>query len=137
MRRGGGWQTAVFIINVVPEELARVKATFAGKDLTGVRFFSAEENFFQLPAVLSLCQLIISVETAVMHLANAVHVPVVALMRQKNPEWTPIDMRNSTVITVAGRDDCIDQLNVGDVMAVLAATHRPARERRRNLVATE
>ena len=135
MRRSGGWENAVFIINVVPEELARVKATFAGKDLTGVRFFSAEENFFQLPAVLSLCQLIISVETAVMHLANAVHVPVVALMRQKNPEWTPIDMRNSTVITVAGRDDCIDQLTVADVMAVLTSTLRPARDRRQHLVA--
>jgi ADP-heptose:LPS heptosyltransferase len=135
MRRSGGWDHAVFIINVVPEELARVKAEFAGKDLTGVRFFSAEENFFQLPAVLSLCQLIISVETAVMHLANAVHVPVVALMRQKNPEWTPIDMRNSTVITVAKRDDCVDQLSVGDVMAALSAAHRPVRERRRGLAA--
>lgn len=120
MRRSGGWEHAVFIINVVPEELARVKAQLAGRDLAGVRFFSAEDNFFQLPAVLSLCQLIISVETAVMHLANAVQVPVVALMRQKNPEWAPIDRRNSTVITVAGRDDCIDQLSVADVMAALA-----------------
>lgn len=120
MRRSGGWENAVFIINVVPEELARVKTQFAGRDLTGVRFFSAEDNFFQLPAVLSLCQLIISVETAVMHLANAVHVPVVALMRQKNPEWAPIDVHNSTVVTVAGRDDCIDQLTVADVMAALA-----------------
>ena len=121
--RSGGWEHAVFIINVVPEELVRVKAQFAGRDLTGVRFFSAEDNFFQLPAVLSLCQLIISVETAVIHLANAMQVPVVALMRQKNPEWAPIDRRNSTVITVAGRDDCIDRLSVADVMAALAGRH--------------
>jgi heptosyltransferase-3 len=125
MRRSGGWENAVFIINVVPEELARVRAQLAGRDLTGVRFFSAEENFFQLPAVLSLCHLIISVETAVMHLANAVRVPVVALMRQKNPEWAPIDTQNSTVVTVAGRDDCIDRLSVADVMAALAR-HRGA-----------
>jgi len=125
MRRSGGWAHAAFIINVVPEELARVKAQLAGRDLTGVRFFSAAENFFQLPAVLSLCHLIISVETAVMHLANAVQVPVVALMRQKNPEWAPIDTQNSTVVTVAGRDDCIDQLSVADVMAALS-THRSA-----------
>ena len=119
MRNSGGWEGASFIINVVPEELARVKSVFAGRDLSGIRFFSAEENFFQLPAVLSLCRLIISVETAVMHLANALHVPVIALMRQKNPEWAPIDTRGSTVITVARRDDCIDQLTVADVMAVL------------------
>lgn len=119
MRNSGGWEGASFIINVVPEELARVKTLCAGRDLSGIRFFSAEENFFQLPAVLSLCRLVISVETAVMHLANALHVPVIALMRQKNPEWAPIDTRGSTVITVARRDDCIDQLTVADVMAVL------------------
>jgi ADP-heptose:LPS heptosyltransferase len=120
MRASGGWDGAAFIINVVPEELARVKHLGAGRDLHGIAFFSAEENFFQLPAVLSLCRLIISVETAVMHLANAVHVPVIALMRQKNPEWAPIDRRNSTVITVARRNDCVDQLTVADVMAALA-----------------
>ena len=119
MRRSGGWEGVAFIINVVPEELARVKATFAGTDLTGIRFFSAEENFFQLPAVLQRCELVISVETAVMHLASAMHVPVIALMRQKNPEWSPIDTRNSTIITVARRDDWLDQLTVTDVMAVL------------------
>jgi heptosyltransferase-3 len=81
--------------------------------------FSAEENFFQLPAILSLCDLIISVETAVMHLANAVHVPVIALMRQKNPEWAPIDQANSTIITVAGRNDWVDAITVDQVMAAL------------------
>jgi ADP-heptose:LPS heptosyltransferase len=121
MRYSGNWQGAAFIINVVPEELLRVTTLFADRDLAGIAFFSAEENFFQLPAVLSLCHLIITVETAVMHLANALHVPVVALMRRKNPEWAPIDTANSTVITVRGRDDCLDQLTVVDVMAVLSA----------------
>jgi ADP-heptose:LPS heptosyltransferase len=62
---------------------------------------------------------VISVETAVMHLANAVHVPLIALMRQKTPEWAPIDRRNSTVITVAGRNDWVDRIGVDAVMAVL------------------
>lgn len=121
MRSTARWRDAAFIINVVPEELQRVRTLFAWRDLAGIAFFSAEENFFQLPAILSLCQLIISVETAVMHLANAVHVPVIALMRQKNPEWAPIDRRNSTVITVARPDDHLDQLTVSNVMAVLTA----------------
>jgi ADP-heptose:LPS heptosyltransferase len=55
-----------------------------------------------------------------MHLANAVHVPVIALMRQKNPEWAPIDKHNSTVITVARRDDWVDKIGVDEVMAALA-----------------
>jgi ADP-heptose:LPS heptosyltransferase len=78
-----------------------------------------------LPAILSLCELIISVETAVMHLANAVHVPVIALMRQNNPEWAPIDRANSTVITAPRHGDWVERIGVQDVMAVLAAQQRP------------
>jgi ADP-heptose:LPS heptosyltransferase len=120
MRQEATWRDAGFIVNVVPEDLARARAVFAGHDLARTRLFSAEDHFFQLPAILSLCKLIVSVETAVMHLANAVHVPVVALMRQKNPEWAPIDKRNSTVITVARRDDWVDKIGVDEVMVALA-----------------
>jgi ADP-heptose:LPS heptosyltransferase len=121
MQRADAWRDAGFVVNVVPEDLARARALFAGHDLAHTHLFSAEDNFFQLPAVLSLCKLIVSVETAVMHLANAVHVPVIALMRQKNPEWAPIDTNNSTVITVARRDDWVDKIGVDEVMAALGA----------------
>jgi ADP-heptose:LPS heptosyltransferase len=70
--------------------------------------------------MLSECDLIVSVETAVMHLANAVHVPVVALMRQKTPEWVPVDKANSTVITALQRRGWVDAISVGEVMEVLA-----------------
>nr|WP_314547045.1 glycosyltransferase family 9 protein [uncultured Massilia sp.] len=113
------WRDAGFIVNVVPEELARARALFADAGLARTQLFSAEENFFQLPAILGLCDLVVSVETAVMHLANAVHVPVIALMRQKSPEWAPIDRDNSTVITVKKRDDWVDKIGVDDVLAVL------------------
>jgi ADP-heptose:LPS heptosyltransferase len=119
MRQQDAWRNTGFIINVVPEQLDRARKLFAGHALERVHLFSAEENFFQLPAILSLCDLIISVETAVMHLANAVHVPVIALMRQKNPEWAPIDQANSTIITVAGRNDWVDAITVDQVMAAL------------------
>jgi heptosyltransferase-3 len=121
MRQHDDWRDAGFIVNVVPEALPHARALFAEQGLARTHLFSAEDNFFQLPAVLSLCQLIISVETAVMHLANAVHVPVIALMRQKNPEWVPIDKRNSTVVTVPRAEDWVDKIGVDDVMAPLAA----------------
>jgi ADP-heptose:LPS heptosyltransferase len=119
MRAQPAWRDAGFIVNVVPEELERARALFARHPLEHTRLFSAEDTFFQLPAVLSLCDLVISVETAVMHLANAVHVPVVALMRRKNPEWAPIDRRNSTVIAVDGPNDWVDKIGVDRVMAAL------------------
>jgi ADP-heptose:LPS heptosyltransferase len=84
-----------------------------------VRACSANDNFFQLPAMLAECDLIISVETAVMHLANAVRVPVIALMRQKNPEWKPIDAGNSTVIMPAKRTAWVNKITVDEVVNAL------------------
>jgi heptosyltransferase III len=125
MQADAAWRGAGFVVNVVPEDLERARVLFAAERLERTQLFSAEDNFFQLPAVLSLCSLIVSVETAVMHLANAVHVPVIALMRQKTPEWAPIDKDNSTVITVTRPDDWVDRIGVAEVMDVLAR-HAPA-----------
>jgi heptosyltransferase-3 len=119
MRSRDEWADAGFVVNVVPEALAQARALFSGAGLARTHLFSAEDNFFQLPAILSLCQLVISVETAVMHLANVVHVPVIALMRQNNPEWAPIDKAGSTVITAPRHGDAVDKIGVEAVMAVL------------------
>jgi ADP-heptose:LPS heptosyltransferase len=113
------WCDACFIVNAVPQELEHARAMIGRHNLARTELFSAEENFFQLPAMLRLCDLIISVETAVMHLANAVGVPVLALMRQKNPEWAPIDKENSTVITTSKRREWVDAIPVERVMAQL------------------
>jgi heptosyltransferase-3 len=113
------WQDAAFIVNAVPQELSRVRSIIEGYQLENTHIFSATDNFFQLPAVLAECHLIISVETAVMHLANAVHVPVIALMRQKTPEWAPIDKANSIVIMAARRRDWVKAIPVEEVMKVL------------------
>lgn len=119
MRHEAAWCDACFIINAVPQELVRARTVLGRYGLERSELFSAEDNFFQLPAMLAECDLIISVETAVMHLANAVHVPVVALMRQKNPEWVPLDQANSTVITAARRRDWVDAVQVEQVMKAI------------------
>ncbi|SDY60965.1 ADP-heptose:LPS heptosyltransferase [Collimonas sp. OK242] len=119
IRAQDAWKDTRFIVNVVPEEMAQAKAFFDVHALDRLQLFSAQDNFFQLPAILRECDLIISVETAVMHLANAVQVPVIALMRQKNPEWAPIDKENSIVITAANRRDWVKAITVAQVMAVL------------------
>jgi ADP-heptose:LPS heptosyltransferase len=120
MQAEPAWRDAGFVVNAVPEDLARARALFDGEHLARTHLFSAEDNFFQLPAMLGLCSLVISVETAVMHLANAVHVPVIALMRQRNPEWAPIDKASSTVITVPQAQDWVERIGVDEVMAALA-----------------
>jgi ADP-heptose:LPS heptosyltransferase len=120
MRAQPEWRDACFIVNAVPQEVANVKAMLARRQLDRTELFSANENFFQLPAMLAQCDLIVSVETAVMHLANAVGVPVVALMRQKTPEWAPVDKANSTVVTADQRRDWVKAIPVDAVMHALA-----------------
>lgn len=119
MRQLPAWKNTLFIINAVPQEIDNAKRVLAAYHLKDTHLFSAEENFFQLPAMLQHCHLIISVETAVMHLANAVHVPVIALMRKKNPEWAPIDKQNSTVINTSRRRDWVDAITVEQICEVL------------------
>jgi ADP-heptose:LPS heptosyltransferase len=122
LRERGKWRDAGVVVNVVPEALddaRRVLTRRADPALAHVRLFSAEEHFFQLPAVMAQCRLVISVETAVMHLANAVGVPVIALMRRNHPEWAPIDRARSTVLMVPEMDDWVTRIGVEDVLAVL------------------
>lgn len=119
MQAEEAWSDACFIVNAVPQELDRARSMIGRHNLARTELFSAEENFFQLPAMLRLCDLIISVETAVMHLANAVGVPVLALMRQKNPEWVPIDAEKSTVITTVKRREWVDAIPVESVLKQL------------------
>ncbi|WP_254504437.1 glycosyltransferase family 9 protein [Duganella vulcania] len=116
MRAQPKWREAGFIVNVVPEDMANAQALYDRLAPPDTHLFSAVDNFFQLPAVLSLCSLIITVETAVMHLANAVHVPVIALMRQNNPEWVPIDQENSAVILVKEMDAWVTKIELPEVM---------------------
>jgi ADP-heptose:LPS heptosyltransferase len=119
MQARSEWKNTCFIVNAVPQELANARTVISRYGLQRTELFSAEDNFFQLPAVLERCDLIVSVETAVMHLANAVHVPVIALMRQKNPEWVPIDLANSIIITASHRRDWVKAVSVEQVMKAI------------------
>lgn len=126
LRRKDEYGDVSFVINVVPEALKGAKAFFSKHSLNNTFLFSAENNFFQLPAVLSLCDFVISVETSIMHFASALHVPVVALMRQKNPEWAPIDAGNAIVITTKTREGVVGDIPVAEVLHALEQV-KPAR----------
>ncbi len=122
MRDRSEWRKATFVVNATPEEKERMEEVLRRHALADVHCFSAVESFFQLPATLAKCDLVISVETAVMHLASAVRVPVVALMRSKNPEWAPFDRERSTVIIAPRRRDWVDAISVSDVLHALPSS---------------
>jgi len=125
MQKTDRWHNANFIVNVIPEALGQAQARFASEQDQHIQPFCANDHFYQLPAILGMCDLIISVETAIMHLANAVHVPVIALMRQTSPEWTPVNAAISTIIKTATRKAWVDEISVAQVMTAIHSLPNP------------
>lgn len=115
-KRDDEWGDVNFIINVMPEERAGIEKFFKKNAVSDIYLVSADNNFFQLPAFVSICDLIISVETSVIHLASALNVPVVALMRTKNPEWAPWDAENSKLVLCKNRNDWVKDITVDEVV---------------------
>ena len=124
MQQNPRWRDAWFLLNAMPSAHSKTQAAIDRASLPRARAFSAGENFFQLPAMLAESSLIISVETSVMHLASAVRVPVVALMRMKNPDQAPIDSANNVVVTTAKRGDWMREIPVERVMAAVEKRDR-------------
>lgn len=104
---------AKFLINALPEEVVSVERAVKKSGLTDVIVFTAQESFFQLPAVLALADLVISVDTSVVHLATAFKRPLIVLMRTKQLEWKPQDTERTEVIVAE---------NGGHVMSIQVDT---------------
>lgn len=68
-----------FLLHVPPERYDKVCTSIEKQLPNNVILFSARDNFFQLPATLAVCDLVISVDAGIVHLAGAVKAPVVAL----------------------------------------------------------
>lgn len=119
LKQDDQWGDVSFLINVLPEDYQNVRAFFNQHSVNNLILFTADYNFFQLPAVLSICDLVISVETSVMHLARALDIPVIALMRKKNPEWRPFGALPNSIIWADKWHDWVKDIPVEDVLRVV------------------
>ncbi|WP_462157497.1 glycosyltransferase family 9 protein [Pseudoalteromonas sp. GB56] len=81
-----------FVINAPSEQIAALEKQLSHHALNGIQVstFSAKTHFYELPAMISQSRLVISVETAIMHLAASLHIPAVALIREKARHWRPL-----------------------------------------------
>ena len=82
-----------FVLNVPPNAVERTRQLIKQHTSlapVNISLFTATEHFFQLPALLSLCDAVITVETAVMHLASGLNVPQIVLMRAHAAPWQPL-----------------------------------------------
>ncbi|WP_018691046.1 glycosyltransferase family 9 protein [Algicola sagamiensis] len=97
-----------FVINVPPDQLDAVKmqidqATDIPKGK--VLVFTAKTDFFELPAMIDQADVVLTVETAIMHFAQGLGKPMVALVRGVTKHWAPIETdKIKILITEKGRD---------------------------------
>ena len=83
-----------FVLNLPPTELKKIQqqiTTTREFHELNVAAFTATDHFFQLPSLLSLSDVVITVETAVMHLASGLQTPQIVLMRESARHWCPLN----------------------------------------------
>jgi hypothetical protein len=113
-----------FLLNTVPEQAGEVQRFLRRSGLSDVYPQTAEAHFYQLPAAISLCDLVVTVETSVGHLASALGVPAVVLMRRENPEWRPWETSRCVVLTTTSRVDAVKTITVPRVLEACALLRR-------------
>lgn len=97
-----------FIINSAPSQGDEIKAAIANDKqlkVLPIKTFSASEHFYELPAMIKCCDYVISVETAIMHLAASVDTVQIALIRESARHWRPLGP--GRVLLGKGRVDAI------------------------------
>ncbi len=107
-----------YVLTLAPQVLPEVLPKLNDTTLQGIHVipFSAEENFYQLPALVQQCNCVISVETALMHLASALSVPQIALVRGQARIWAPLANEKTHILFTKERHSPISQITVNEVM---------------------
>ena len=114
--------TLRFVINAPNEQLAQLQQEVEkNEQLKGIDIstFSAKQHFYELPAMISRARLVISVETAIMHLAASLNVPALALIRAKAHQWRPLGP--GEILVGGKRVDSISAQTVTDKALALLA----------------
>ena len=115
---------ASFIVNTLPDKKNSILNSVKNNCLHNVHVFTAQKSFFELPAVISLSDLVISVDTSVVHLTYALDKPLVALMRQKNAYIFPKTPKTCAIFT-HNRSDWTKKIGVDVVFnSILNNIHR-------------
>lgn len=118
LRQNNAFSNLIFIINALPEKKELIEEVIKNNLLKNVYVFTASKSFFELPAMISLCDLVISVDTSVIHLASALNIPLIGLFRQKTAMWAP-KSETSHFIYTKNRRELANDISVVDVFKVI------------------
>jgi ADP-heptose:LPS heptosyltransferase len=119
-----GGRKMKFLLNTFPERAEEVQRFLHRSGLTDAYPYTANVHFFQLPAAISLCDLVVTVDTSVAHLTSALGIPAVELMCRDNPEWRPWDTSRCVVVRTTSRLDAVKTITVPRVLEACALLRR-------------
>lgn len=117
-----------FIVNSTPENFSALEQAIADEPKLAnsqVAAFTVQDNFFELPAMIAAADMVITVETAIMHFATASQRPLIAMMRQKKPYWAPPETTSSKVLYASTGKGYVCDIGVDEVLATLAQMSGP------------
>lgn len=106
-----------FIINTPPHLTANTQQNIShDQQLKALKIavFSAKSNFFQLPAIMNLADVVLTVETSTTHLAVCLNKPQVVIMHNKLPLWQP--RKNCTILTGNGNASSVPPTQVNNAL---------------------
>lgn len=112
-----------FIINVTPDHVSGIRSKIAEDPKLAdmnIAVFTVGEHFFELPALIAASDIVITVETAIMHFATALKRPLIAMMRQKKPYWAPPITPTSQVLYAHKGRGHVSDIDVEDVLKCYA-----------------
>lgn len=117
------YKNSLYILNSPPEEQSYLSQEILKKNLDNTEIFSATQNFFELPALLKRCDLIITVDTSIMHLACISKGLLISLVRKKKQEgdirWMPLKKKNSVILSTAKCSDSITLIKIERVLQII------------------
>lgn len=109
-----------FVINVTKEQvqsaMASIVQALPTEMQSKVAIFTIQNHFFELPAIIDTVDLVITVETAIMHFATAANTPLIALMRSKKPYWAPPTTSTSQVLYATEGKGYVSDISVDSVL---------------------
>ncbi len=108
-----------FIIHVQPVQLQQVRKFFDRYSFNDMIIFSPTENFFQLPALIAQCDLVISVQASVLNLAQALSVPTIALIHHPDLEMMRGDSNDYQILSCQNKNKGIRSISSNQVMQAI------------------
>lgn len=120
LQQTNSYSNALFILNTPPEASQELTHLIKTNLLKNSITFYAKKSFFELPALLVRCDLIITVDTSIMHLACISDAYLISLIRKKpkkDVRWTPFKAENSTLIYTKNSNDSMSAITVDEVIS--------------------